>query len=138
MKNLKSIGLNVLGVVLGSIGGTLIYFFAEWLLFDLIPCIPFIPKLISWPVDYEWYALTGVLCADIGVGIGICSYFCNLVKTRINYGVVALAIINALRYLNGFIAHIMNNGFTFSLLFVYGIAFICILVASISLIENEA
>lgn len=136
MKNSKAILFNILGVILGAVGGTLIYFFAEWIFFDLIPCIPFIPMLISWPVDYEWYALTGALCVDIFTGIGICAYFCNLVETKINYGVLILTVINVLRYLSGFIMNIIANGFAFSLLFVYGLAFIGIFVAA-SAIENE-
>ena len=137
MQKSKSILFNTLGVVLGAAGGTISYFIAYWILFDLIPLIPLIPSLLSWPVDYEWYALTGVLTVDIFVGIGICAFFCNVTETKYNYGVIILSVINVLRYLNGFIQNIVNNGFSFSLLFAYGFAFACIFFAFYSGLNNN-
>lgn len=137
MKIAKPILFNTLGVILGAVGGTIAYFISYWILFELIPLIPFIPKLISWPVDYEWYALTGVLGIDVFAGVGICAFFCNFTETKYNYGVIILSIINILRYLNGFIQNIINNGFTFSLLFAYGFAFVAIFVAFGSGLNNN-
>ena len=129
MKAAKPIFFNTIGVILGAIGGTLAYFVVAWILFDIIPLIPFIPAILSWPVDYEWYALTGALGTDIFAGIAICTFFCNFSETKYNYGVIILSIINVVRYINGFIQNVVNNGFSFSLLFVYILALIAIFVA---------
>lgn len=137
MRTTKSILFNILGIVLGAVGGTISYFIAYWVLFKFIPLIPLIPAIISWPVDYEWYALTGVLGVDAFAGIGICTFFCNMVETKYNYGVIVLSVINILRYLNGFIQNTNDSGLTFALLFVYGFAFLVLCIAFGSGLKNN-
>ncbi len=127
---------NILGVVLGVIGGLIAYYLAT-LIFALLGEIRFIAALLSWPVDFEWYALTGILFADIFVGIGICKYFCDKTEATLNYGVIVLIIINVIRYISGFVKNIVSIGFSFPLLLVYIMALGAIIVMGTSAVPNE-
>ena len=137
MNIVKKIVSNMGGLVLGFVGGALVCELAKWVFLSLLPQVPFIPALLSWPVDYEWYAFIGVLAADVFAGVGICKFFCDLTETKLNYGVLVLSLINAVRYIIGLIGNIANQGFSLSLLFVYIVAFGGILFAYLSCVANQ-
>ncbi len=127
---------NVIGIILGIVGGLLAYNIIAFV-FAILAKIPIIPQLMSWPVDFEWYCLTGILCADIFAGISICKYFCDKADAKLNYGIIVLTIINVIRYINGLIQNIDTFGFSFSIIFVYIFAFGSIFVAFVSSVSNN-
>ena len=138
MKIVKPAFFNIIGVLLGIASSIIVYNIAAWIFLSFIPKIPFIPYLLSWPVSYEWYALTGIITADIFAGVAACAFFCNLSTTKYNYGVILVSLINLVRYVTDFINAINLNGFSFSMLLPYGVALLSIFVAFSSGIENDS
>lgn len=137
MKGLKVFLLNVVGFVLGCAANAIAYYIANFI-FGLIGLIPLIPRLLSWPVDFETYAATGALYISIGIGICVCNFFCNLVSSDKNYGTIAFGIINSILSLILMIMLFSQNGFHFDILFFYGISIGTYLVMSLSAAENES
>lgn len=137
MKIVKPVFFNIVGVVLGIASSIIVYNIAAWIFLSFLPKIPLIPNLLSWPVSYEWYALTGIITADIFAGVAACAFFCNLSTVKYNYGVIFVSLINLVRYVIDFINVINLNGFSFSMLLPYGVALISIFVAFSSGIEND-
>lgn len=137
MRSLKNVSLNVAGVALGYLVGVIATLIAQWFLFTLIPKIPIIPTILSWPVDYGWYALVGVYSADIFFGTGICATICGLSDWRVNYGVIVLSVINIVRYIAMMIGSFGENGFRFSILIIYLLAILGILYAGGTMSNND-
>lgn len=136
MKIFKTLIFNLLGVILGLLGGALFYNLA-YLLFDWLGQFTFITKLLSWPIDYTEYALTGIFLIDILSCTAICKLLCEFSHAKYNYGIIAVSVINFIRYIYGFILNISSFGFSFSLLIVYVFAFGAIIIAFTSTIINE-
>ncbi|MBQ9860942.1 MAG: hypothetical protein IJO75_01650 [Clostridia bacterium] len=137
MKTLKTILSNTVGVVLGYAGGTLVFLIVQWILLSLVPMIPIIPKLLSWPVDYEWYAMVGISFSEILVGLLICKFFCELTKTNWNYGVIILGVIQLIRYIYNMIHTFATSGFQFSILTSFGLVILQIAYLTLSTMANE-
>lgn len=138
MRGLKNGLLNIAGIILGylgGLGGTLI---AEWLFYTLIPQIPIIPTILSWPVDYGWYALVGVYSVDIFLGMSICVGLCGLSDWKMNYGAIFLSIVNFIRYIFLMIGAFNENGFKFSILLIFLLAFAGIVFLGVLMSNNDS
>ncbi len=134
---LKAVLWNLLGVILALIGGELVEVVARWLFLSVLPEIPLITSLLSWPVDYSVYALTSVVTVNILASVGIAAFFGKLGETHINFAVVIISLINAIRYISGFITGISNFGLSLELLIVYVVAFGTIIFSFISSVSDE-
>ena len=133
---LKVFVFNFLGIILGLLGGALSYNLAA-MLFEWLGKFGFITKLLSWPVDYVEYALTGIFLIDIASSVAICVWLCEISHAKYNYGIIVVSIVNLVRYIYGFALNISSFGFSFDLLFVYIFAFGAIIIAFVSAITNE-
>ncbi len=134
---LKAVLWNFLGIILALIGGELVEVIARWLFLSVLPEIPLITSLLSWPVDYSVYALTSVVTVNILASVGIAAFFGKSGGTHINFAVVIISLINAIRYISGFITGISNFGFSLELLIVYVVAFGTIIFSFISNVSDD-
>ncbi|MBQ2389595.1 MAG: hypothetical protein II305_06035 [Clostridia bacterium] len=115
----KIILFNIIGFVAGIIATTILFYILKFLLINIIGQIPIVTKFLSWPCDYEYYALCTIIIFSVGPGMSTCAYFCNLVEAKYNYGVIVLGIFGALYYLIEMIMFFSVNGFRFIMLVVY-------------------
>ena len=69
---LRKIIVNVLGFIAGYYAGALAFLLARWLFFDVLGEISIIRSILSQPVDYGVYAITGVIFIDAMVSLKIC------------------------------------------------------------------
>lgn len=129
MKVGKVILWNLLGIVLGLLGGGLAQLVSQWLMLSVLPEIPLITSLLSWPVDYSVYALVAIVSVDILAAAGIASFFGEFGNTHINFAVVVVSLVNAVRYISNLVTNISESGFSFGLLVVYVVAFGAIVFA---------
>lgn len=109
---------NLIGLILAFLVQSLTIMLAKWLFIDIIGNIPFIPKLLSWPVDYYYYAYTGAMFAGVYTSISTCNFFCNLVNSKLNYATLIFGIISSIYYLIIMISTFINNGFSFSFMLI--------------------
>ncbi len=133
----KTILLNAVGVIAGYVAGCIASLLAEWIFFGLLPQIPIIPQILSWPVDYGWYALVGVYSADIFLSFSICTSICDKTEAAIRWGVLILSIIHVIRYISMMIQTLSENGFSFWILLIYLAAIGCIVVTGLISLSNE-
>ena len=82
MKILKNISLHFSGIILGNTATTLSFLALYWLLVKIIGSIPFIANLISYPVDFSWYATIGVIGGSAFIGMALCTALCKISKTK--------------------------------------------------------
>lgn len=132
----KVLLFNIIGFAIGIIATTASYYILKFLLIDVLGKVSFITKFISWPCDYEYYALCTMIIFSVGAGISTCTYFCNLVKTKYNFGVLILGILGALNYLLKMILYFNVNGFHFIMLIVYIIGIAVYLFFSLENFKN--
>ncbi len=125
---IKIIGMNLIGLILAAVVYQIAVSIFGWLFIDVLGKVRFITKILSWPVDYYYYALTGILCAAMAASFPTCNFFCNLAKSKLNYGTIIFGISNALYHLISMILTFINNGFNLSFLFVS----ISVIVMSVS------
>lgn len=133
----KNIFLNLLGFIFGILGATFAWIIADLILIRWLPQIPIIPKIISWPVSYEWYATTGVIISAIFVG-HICSNFiCSFSRTKHNYGTISLSVVLILFFLYTMISQFATQGFSFAVLIVHTLAIATTFIFGISSVESD-
>ena len=119
MRVVKGIGFNLLGIVLGIIGGNLAYKIAVFIFADLLGSLGFLTKILSWPVPYDYYALTGIAGVHAYVSIGIAMFFGTLANTKIRYSCIVVGLNGLLSYLLMLISNFSEEGFSFKILLVF-------------------
>ena len=123
--NKTSIGriliFNILSLVLGYLGGMIVYRLAFFIFVELLGQLR-IASLISWPVDYSFYATIIVFFATAFTTIGIGNYFCKKSNFRIHFGTIILNWFYMIYYIIEMIATFATSGFSFSSLLLYIIA----------------
>lgn len=119
LRLIKNIGLHTLAIILGMLVDAIIYTIAGYLLIDLIGSIPLIANLISYPVDYSWYALVTVFSASAFSGIYVCYKICSISKTKYNYGLAIYGIIYIIDFISRMVESFSEYGFSFSGLIMF-------------------
>ena len=137
MKRIQNALLNVLGGILGILGMTLAWFLTELVLLKWLPQIPIIPRILSWPVSYEWYATVGIISVAVFVGYGISNRICRFATYKYNYGTICLALVSALFFAYQIISSVANNRFSWTVLIVYGFAILTCIFMGIESAKND-
>ena len=112
----RKLCFNVFAALAGLIGSALGSWIGQLLFINVLGMIPLLPKLLSWPVEYGWYALTGIATFSLFAGFFPCSALCNLAKTKFNYGLVIWGGINVVLYIKEMIIAFLINEFSFTIL----------------------
>lgn len=133
----KKIWFNVLAVFAGLAGGTIGFWIGKFLLVNVLGKIPFIPKLLSWPVEYEWYAMIGIISLSLWGGLWPCGKLCNLAKTKYNYGLVVWGVFNVIYYIVVMVTNFSLEGFSFSMLILYLITIAGYIIFTLSGISGD-
>lgn len=115
----KIILFNIIGFVAGIIATIILFYILKFLLINIIGQIPTVTRFLSWPCDYEYYALFTMIIFSVGPGMSTCGWFCNLVEAKYNYGVIVLGIFGALYQLIKMIVFFSANSFSFIMLVGY-------------------
>lgn len=134
---LKAILFNILGFYAGYYIGGLAVIFAKYLFVDLLGKISFLTSILSWPVEYETYALTGIIFIDAGVSLGICSFISRLGKTKINYSCFVLSAFRVISYISSLITTIASKGFNFSFIWTIVICLIGFIFLTLETANNS-
>ena len=124
----KNVVWNLAGLFAGIIIAVIVNVVSHYVFFDLIPKIPIIPSFLSWPVSYDWYAMTGVILVTFGASFGVANVLCGHAKSRIKYGVTVLLVLGAIYFVITLISHLTTNGFSWPALTIYGFAIITCIV----------
>lgn len=115
---IRKIFFNILGFCSGYYVGGVAVIIAKWLLFDLLGQMKILTTILSWPVDYGTYALTGVIYVDAFVSLFVCSFVTKFAKTEYKYSCFVLGITRILQYLINLIKTTIENGFSLSVIWV--------------------
>ena len=133
----KIILFNIIGFIVGIITTIILFYILKFLFINIIGQISIVTKFLSWPFDYEYYALFTMIIFSVGPGMSICGWFCNLVEAKYNYGVIVLGILGALYSLIEMIMFFSANGFRFIMLVAYLIYIATYLVGLSEEYENK-
>lgn len=133
----KKFWFNVLAVAAGLVCGQIGFWIGKFLFMDVLGKIPIIPKIISWPVDYEWYAITGTIALSLWGGLWACGKLCNLAQTKYNYGLIVWGAINVIYYLIAMVNYFALYGFAFSMLVLYLITIAGYIIFTLSGISGD-
>ena len=137
MRIVKAIGFNLLGVILGIIGGNLAYKIASFILINLLGNLGWLKEILSWPVPYYYYALTGIAGAHAFASIGIANFFGTLANTKIKYSCIIVGLDGFLGYLLRLIGVFSEEGFSFKILIVFLVMMSFFVFMTFSSLINE-
>lgn len=124
----KNVVWNLAGLLAGIATALIVNAISHYVFFDLIPKIPAIPSFLSWPVSYDWYAITGVILVTFGASFGVATALCSHAKSKFKYGVTVLLVLGAVYFVITLISYLINNGFSWPALAIYGFAIITCIV----------
>lgn len=121
---LRKIFFNAIGFLAGHYIGSIAVVIMTYILIDFLGQFEFLTAFLSWPVEYETYALTGIIFADAAVSLNICRFVSAWGKAKQNYSCYALAGMRILSYINAAISAVVQNGFNFSFIWTLIISLI--------------
>ena len=110
----KIIFFNFIGLFAGYFLGHYAQMLAKYIFVDLLGEIRLITSILSWPVEYETYALTGMIFADAAATLLPCALISKFGGAKINYSCILLGILRVATYIYGLIITLSENGFDFS------------------------
>ena len=119
MRLLKAIGFNFLGAVVGIVAGNIAYKIASLILIDLLGKLGWLTPILSWPVPYYYYALTGIAAAQAAASITTASFFSTLANTKIRFCNIIVGLYGIITYISYLVYNLSENGFSFKMLFVF-------------------
>ncbi len=134
---LKITLFNILGFVSGIITNIIVWALLRFVFIGVLGKIKFITAFISWPVDYEYYALVTIVLGAAFSGAAVCSFICNKVIARYNYAIIVYGLGYFLLYIVDMIMYLVNYGFSFSYLLVGIISAAAYFDISIQFSENN-
>ena len=119
---LKIIIFKLLGFLVGAVLGYLARLFSVFIFIDLLGQVKFLTAILSYPVDYATYALTGVIFADAAASLYPCAFISKFGNSKTNYSCFVLGGIRILSYIITTIISISADGFDFSAVWTIGCA----------------
>lgn len=128
---------NVLATLLGLAGEGIGFWLGELLLVDVLGNIPIIPKLLSWPVDYSWYAAAATIGLSIFCGVYLSGKLCELANTKYNYGLIAWGAFYTIYYIGSMVWNFSHEGFSLAMLILFLIAIIGHAVCVVTCIKGD-
>lgn len=134
---MKKVLFNILGIIAGYITGVLGYLLCYFLFFGIIGNIPIIRSILSYPVDFEEYALIGTVFGYAYASIVPCNFICKLGEAKYNYGSLILAIICVIRMISITIEHAITNGFSFAVIFIIVQTVVVFGIITVPAFQNE-
>ena len=133
----RKLFFNILGFFVGYCAGALAFQVAKWLFFDVLGQIKFLRSILSYPVDYSVYAVTGVIFIDALASLYVCGAVSKIGKANRNYSCYVLAAIRILSYIISLISSIKINGFNFEIAWTIIMSLIAFLVLMNTTAKNE-
>ena len=130
MRIFKIVLFNLIGLIAGILVGNITLIVTRWLFIDLLGSIKLITAVLSWPVDYSTYAITGIITADAAASLYVCSVLCRIGKGRLNYACILVGLYEIVIFMITVIKTISQYGFSFDVLWM--ILFILGIVGSFS------
>ncbi|MBQ8204177.1 MAG: hypothetical protein IJZ75_07880 [Clostridia bacterium] len=137
MKIFKMIVFNILGLIVGVITNIIVLFITKWIFIDILGSVKWLVSLLSWPVDYDTYAFSGIIISTVCASMHLCAKVCRFGQGKFNAACIILGIYEAAVYIITLINTFSEDGFKFSLLWMVIIAVITIVTESISYATNS-
>lgn len=134
---MKAILFNVLGFYIGYYLGYFARYITTVVLVDWLGQIRFLTALLSYPVEYETYALTGIIFADAAASLYPCAFISRFGHTKRNYSCFVLGAVRIFHYVVITIESVYNNGFDLSAIWTIAVSLIGFAVITIGSANNE-
>lgn len=137
MKIFKTIIFNILGLIVGIIANIIVILITKWIFIDILGNVKWLVSLLSWPVDYDTYAFSGIIISSVCISLHLCAKVCRFGEGKFNVACIILGIYEAAVYIITLINTFSKDGFKFSLLWMVIVALITIVIESISYATNS-
>lgn len=133
----KKIVFNALGFIAGYVAVAIAYSVARWLFIDVLGSIGIIRNLLSWPVDYTTYAISGILLVENFAGMFTCSAITKIGKSQYNYSCILLGVVRIIVWIATVIETWAEFGFSFDLLCMAFTAVVFYIISISCFYKNE-
>ena len=138
MRVIKAVIFNLLGIILGILVGDIVFLIARTILIDWLGKLGWLTNILSWPVPYYLYALTGIAASHAASSVSVAKFFCLLGNTRFYFGTIIVGLYGIISYIRYLVVNFNESGFSFKILLVYLIMISFFVFATVSsLVDNE-